>query len=218
MTGYRSSAIAALRKDKKLAPLLKKHGPMVRHTRTNPFQSLVRSIVYQQVSGAAAASIMKRFAALFPHEKFPTPEQVLALPPETLRGAGLSPQKTAYIIDLSIKFADGTITPQTLRRMSNEEVIMHLTRVKGIGVWTAHMFLMSTLQRQDILPTGDLGIQKGFQVVYGLRALPTHKKMETLARPWRAYASVASWYLWREADAQKKNVPVKKHTPRSRNK
>ena len=122
---------------------------------------------------------------------------------QNLRRAGLSPQKAMYIKDLAKKFLDGTIRHRSFHRMTNDEIIEHLVQVKGIGVWTAHMFLIFTLQRPDVLPTGDLGIQKGFQLVYKLKKLPDHKKMEELARPWRKHASVASWYLWRVADGTK---------------
>jgi DNA-3-methyladenine glycosylase II len=197
-------ALEVLKNDPYLAPWIEKRGVPKWEERGDPFRSLVRSIIYQQVTGKAAASILAKFVALFPQvEDFPTPTQVLEKSVEELRGAGLSGQKTAYIQDLAEKFLDGTIDPLSFSTMSNDEIIEHVVRVKGVGVWTAHMFLMTTLKRPDILPTGDLGIQKGFQVVYKLRSLPTHKKMEQLAKPWRAYATTASWYLWRAADEAK---------------
>ncbi|MDQ5955335.1 MAG: DNA-3-methyladenine glycosylase, partial [Patescibacteria group bacterium] len=170
------------------------------------FQSLVRSIIYQQVTGKAAAAIMARFVALYPGEEFPSPLTVRDTSIETLRSAGLSGQKAAYIKDLAEKCTDGTIDERLLPAMSNDEVVEHLVRVKGIGEWTAHMFLITTLERLDVLPVGDLGIQKGFKALYKLRKLPTPKKMEQLAKPWRPFASVASWYLWRVADDAKLKV------------
>ena len=191
--------------DKKLAKWMRTHGPMDESQwdrPKNPFHSLIRSIVYQQVSGKAATSILKKFKKLFGN-KFPTSAQVLGLPETELRSAGLSGQKTKYIRDLAEKFSDGTIEPRKFPKMTNDEIIEHLVRVKGIGVWTAHMFLLFTLRRPDILPTLDLGIRKGFQVAYGLKKLPDHKQMEKLAKSWRQHASLASLYLWQIADTKK---------------
>lgn len=197
-------ALAFLRKDKGFRALIKKHGPPVTlGARTNPFQALVRAIIYQQISGKAAASIMKKFEALFPGKKFPRPDQVRALTAVQLRKAGISPQKAAYLLDLAEKFYDGTIQPKKFSKMSNEEISLHLVQVKGIGQWTADMFLIFTLGRLDVLPVGDLGIQRGFKVHYNLRKYPTVKQMEKLAKPWREYASVGCWYLWRVADENK---------------
>ncbi len=183
----------------------------------NPFQALVRSIIHQQVSGRAAETIYARFCALFHDKKFPLPEIVCDIPIETLRSAGLSGQKASYIHDLAQKFAAGTINPRRLRTMSSVELEKHLIQVKGVGVWTVHMFLIFTLNRPDVLPTGDLGIRKGFQAVYGLKELPDHSKMEKLATPWRAHASAASWYLWRAADALSPNNRPRKTKAGARN-
>ena len=196
-----SESIAALQRDKRFAPLIKKHGVPDLKRGKNPFQALVRSIIHQQVSGAAAETIHARFLALFPAGKFPTPKAVRALPLAKMRAAGLSGQKASYIKDLAEKFADGTIRHRTLDSMETSALVEHLTRVKGIGVWTVHMFLIFTLNRPDVLPTGDLGIRKGFQSLYKLKELPDHAQMEKLARAWRPHASVASWYLWRVANS-----------------
>lgn len=169
----------------------------------NPFQALVRSIIHQQVSGAAAETIRARFVALFPKGKFPTPLMVREMPLSKMRAAGLSGQKASYIKDLALKFADGTIKHKSLHKMESIDIVDHLTQVKGIGVWTVHMFLIFTLNRPDVLPTGDLGIRKGFRTLYKLKDLPDHAQMEKLARPWRAHASLAAWYLWRVADKAK---------------
>ena|SRR6185503_8782001 len=211
-------SLKALRRHRHFAPLIRKHGPPKLRRGKNAFQALARAIIYQQISGKAALSIYTRFVALFgitlkgpidwekpSVQKFPTPAQVIALSPESMRTAGLSTQKISYIRDLAAKFKDGTIEPRKFPRMTNEEIIEHLTAVKGIGLWTAHMFLIFTLNRPDILPVGDLGIQKGFQNVFGLKKLPSSKQMEKLARDWREHASVASWYLWRVADSAKKS-------------
>lgn len=212
-------SLKALRRHRHFAPLIRKHGPPKLRRGKNAFQALSRAIIYQQISGTAALSIYKRFVALFGihlpgpinwekplARKFPTPEQVGAMPTGRMRAAGLSSQKVAYIKDLAQKFSDGTIAHRQLSRMTSEEIVVHLTQVKGVGVWTAHMFLIFTLGRPDILPTGDLGIRKGFQTVFKLRSLPTPTQMEKLAKDWREHASVASWYLWRVADGEKKRV------------
>jgi len=203
MSQILKESVRILKKDAHMGPLVQKYGVPVWEERGDVFRSLVRSIVYQQVTGKAAASILAKFVSLFNSCEFPTPAQVLKKSVEDLRGAGLSGQKTTYIRDLAEKFLDGTIDPSQFPRMTNNEIIEHVVQVKGVGVWTAHMFLMTTLKRPDILPTGDLGIQKGFQVVYKLRSLPTAEKMEKLAKPWRMHASAASWYLWRVADEAK---------------
>ena len=135
--------------------------------------------------------------------RFPSPEMVCAMPLGRMRTAGLSGQKASYIKDLAEKFTDGTIKHRSLHKMESADIVEHLTQVKGIGVWTVHMFLIFTLNRPDVLPTGDLGIRKGFQILYKLRDLPDHAQMEQLAKGWRAHASTASWYLWRVADGAK---------------
>ncbi len=196
-----NESLKILKQDRFFARLIAQHGVPDMAVRKNPFQALVRSIIHQQLSGKAAETIYARFLALFDNKKkFPMPEEVRALSLERLRSSGLSAQKTGYLRDLAEKFSDGTIRLDALKKMNNEEIIRHLTQVKGIGEWTVHMLLITTLNRPDILPTGDLGIRKGFQIVYGLNALPDKKHMEKLAASWRAHASVASWYLWRAAD------------------
>lgn len=200
----RNLSIFALSRDVHFARLIRKHGMPDRERRKNPFQALVCSIIYQQVSGKAAAAVLKRFSGLFGGKSFPKPEEVSKTSLAKLRSAGLSSQKASYVKDLAEKFFDGTIKYRSLHRMSNAEIIEHLTQVRGVGVWTAHMFLISALNRPDVLPTGDLGIRKGFQIIYGLKGLPDHAKMERLAKPWREHASIASWYLWRVADEAKR--------------
>ncbi len=209
-----ADSLAVLKRDPRFAVLIDKHGPPDLRPRTNLFQALIRSVIHQQLSGKAAATIYRRFTDLFESKKFPTPAQVCAIPLADLRSAGLSLQKCSYIKDIAEKFLDGTIKPRSLQAKSNEEIIGHLTRVKGIGIWSVHMLLIFTLNRPDVLPTGDLGIRKGFQIVYRLKDLPTPARMEQLATPWRQHASIASWYLWRAAD-EKKNV-LPKRTSRAK--
>lgn len=165
------------------------------------FETLVRSIVYQQLSGKVAAVIYGRLAALVPDGQM-TPEGILKVTPARMRKAGLSKQKTAYIRDLAKKTKTGKLDFELLRALPDQEVIELLTQVKGIGVWTAHMFLIFALQRHDVLPTGDLGVRSAIRKVYGLPELPHAKKIEELAACWRPYCSVASWYLWRSLDNQ----------------
>lgn len=202
--------LALLAKDKHIGPLIKKYGPPILKRDISYFQALVRSIIYQQVTGTAAAAIMARFVALFPKTAFPTPKQTNKKTIEQLRSAGLSGQKATYIKDLAEKFSDGTIREKDLDTMSTEEIMTHLIQVKGIGVWTVHMFMIFTLGRLNVLPVGDLGVRKGMQVVYKLQELPTPAKMEALAKPWRAHASLVAWYLWRVSDDTKVKTRKKK--------
>lgn len=191
-----------LKKDVRIGAFIIKHGPIThrRQHSGHAFQSLAEAIIYQQLSGKAADTILKRFVALWPSTKFPTPDDVLKVKTEKLRAIGLSGQKAAYMKDLAAKFKDGTINPKLFNKMSDEEIIEHVVAVKGIGEWTAQMFLMFTLHRPDVLPTGDLGIQKGFQRVFKLRAKPSPAQMERLARPWAGHRSLACMYLWRLLD------------------
>ncbi len=163
------------------------------------FQTLVRSIVYQQLSGRVASVIFGRLAALLPDGDI-TPAAILKLTPAKMRRAGLSKQKTSYIRDLARKTVRGKLKFELLPFLSDDDVIEELTQVKGIGVWTAHMFLIFALQRPDVLPVGDLGVRSAIRKVYGLEELPRAEQMVELAAAWRPYCSVASWYLWRSLD------------------
>jgi len=164
------------------------------------FSSLAEAIVYQQLNGKAAVTIFKRFAALAGEPL--TPDGILTLSDEQLRSVGLSKQKSAYLKDLSARTRDGLLDFAKLPDLPDDEVIKHLTQVKGIGVCTAQMFLMFTLKRQDVLPTGDYGVQAAIKKHYRKRKLPTPKEMEKIARPWAPYRSVACWYLWKSMDVK----------------
>jgi DNA-3-methyladenine glycosylase II len=192
-----------LKKDIHLGAFVIKHGPITsrRERATEAFQSLAEAIIYQQLSGKAAATILERFKNLWLKKKFPTPEDVLKIKIPKLRSAGLSGQKASYLKDLAAKFKDGTINPKLFPKMSDEDIIEHVVAVKGIGEWTAHMFLMFTLHRPDVLPVGDLGIQKGFQKLFKLRKRPSAKKMEKLAKSWSGHRTLACMYLWRYVDS-----------------
>lgn len=201
-------ALAHLRKDPKMAPLIAKYPKPTFNRQTShgkpvdPFYALCESIIFQQLSGKAADTILGRFLKLF-RAKHPTPKALLKLTDEEIRSTGVSGQKMSYLRDLANKFIDKTINEKGLEEWSDEEVRTHLIAVKGIGKWTADMFLMFYLQRPDILPTGDLIIQKNFGKLFKLRTLPSPEKMEKLSKPWQPYRTVASRYLWNLADDTK---------------
>ena len=195
-----ASAILAER-DPVLRRLVAEAGPArVRMPTEAHFATLVRAIVYQQLAGAAAAAIHGRLIAALDGEI--TPERLLSLPSGTLRSVGLSGAKAASLQDLATKVLDGTVVldPKGLRAESDAEVVARLSAVRGIGRWTAEMFLMFQLRRLDVWPTGDLGVRAAIKRAYNLADLPKPVDMERLAAAWRPYCSVASWYLWRSLD------------------
>ncbi len=182
--------------DKKLARLINEFGAPEFKEESNYFEALVRAIVYQQLSGKAASTIYKRFTNLFEDDVSLSPEDVINKTHEELRSVGLSNQKAAYVRNIAEAFDNGSI-PKNLDELKDKDVIERLTAIKGVGPWTAEMFLMFTLQRPDILPVTDLGIQKGMQLFCKLDELPTMEFMMRTAEPWQPYRTVASWYLWR---------------------
>jgi DNA-3-methyladenine glycosylase II len=184
--------------DPVLRAIIERVGPFRMEYGPAEFHSLAEAILYQQLNGKAAATIHKRFVALAGEP--PTPEGILKLTDEQLRSVGLSKQKSAYLKDLAAKTAAGLLDFSRLPEMPDEEVIKHLTQVKGIGVWTAHMFLMFSLRRPNVLPTGDYGVQMAVKKHYKKRKLPKPKDMEKIARAWEPYRSVACWYMWRSLD------------------
>lgn len=192
--------------DQTLASIIKTAGLPTIATHKNYYQELVESIISQQLSVKAADTILKRFLDLFPGNDFPTPGQILEKDIETLRSVGLSRQKGTYIQDLAVKVIEGTIVFDHLDMLSNEDIISELTKIKGVGVWTVHMFLIFCMGRLDVLPTGDLGIKNGIYSLYHLKEKPTPEEMEKIARmhTWHPYESVASWYVWHSLD----NKPV----------
>jgi DNA-3-methyladenine glycosylase II len=193
-------AILHLKKaDPVLRRLIETIGPYSIEYRPPEFETLVRSIVFQQLSGKVARVIYDRLESCVPNGRL-SPESILKLPPRKMRGIGLSRQKLTYIRDLASRTRCGEVDFTGLPAASDEEVIFALTQVKGIGVWTAQMFLIFALARPDVLPTGDLGVRKAMQNAYGLPELPKPSTMEELAAPWRPYCSVACWYLWRSLD------------------
>jgi DNA-3-methyladenine glycosylase II len=188
------------RSDKMLARLIKKVGPCtmkIRNRRT-PFVALVSAVTYQQLNGTAAETILKRFLALYPGKRFPTPEDVLATPEALMRAAGLSRAKTAAIKDIAAKTVEGIVpTSREILKLTNEEILERLTSVRGVGPWTVEMLLMFTLGRLDVLPSTDYGVRKGFAVTFGWKDLPTPKELLVYGERWRPHRSTAAWYLWR---------------------
>jgi len=183
--------------DKKLVPVIERHGSPTLTPTTNAVHSLARAIVSQQLSGKAADTIWGRFLALYPRSKFPSPAAILATEDTALRGVGLSGAKAAAIKDLARHVVDKKLVPRRLPAATDDEIAAMLLPVRGIGPWSIHMFLMFALARPDVLPVGDLGIRKGMQRHFGLRKLPEPDRMTKLAAPWRPYRSVAAWYMWR---------------------
>jgi DNA-3-methyladenine glycosylase II len=194
------SALRHLRKsDPILAGIIRRVGPFTIQYREPSFETLVRSIVYQQLSGRVASVIFARLHAAAGEPSL-TPAGVLKLRPDLMRRLGLSPQKTLYIRELAKHTRKGTIVFESLSEAEDTAVIEHLVRVKGIGVWTAQMFLMFALRRQDVLPVADLGIRSAMKRAYGLADLPKPAEMEKIAAPWKPWTSVACWYLWRSLE------------------
>lgn len=197
-----TQAIDHLRKrDRTLRRIITAHGPFALELKTDAFPVLVQSIISQQISTAAAASIRRRVDALRGRRKL-TAGWVLDQSDEQLRSCGISSQKLRYLRDLADKVDTRTVNLAKLPQQSDDDVIAELTQVLGVGVWTAQMFLIFSLGRLDVLPTGDLGIRAAIEREYQLPAHPTPRQCEELAAPWRPFASVASWYLWRSSDVK----------------
>jgi len=163
------------------------------------FQALARAIVFQQLSGKAAGTIMSRFNALYP-DNAPAPQAVLATSDEQMRAVGLSRQKIAYLRDLSLKVETGALPLDAVEHMTDDDLIEHLVQVKGIGRWTAQMFLMFRLGRPDVLPELDLGVQNAIRRAYRMRKRPTPKQVKRIGAKWSPHSSVACWYLWRSLE------------------
>jgi len=183
-----------------LCAIIDRVGPYRMQYRDPSFESLVRSIVFQQLHGSAARAIFDRLVAAA--GGVITPESILKLTAAQMRAAGLSKQKLSYVRDLAQRTHSGEVDFAVLRTLSDEAVITTLTKVKGIGEWTAHMFLIFALQRPNVLPTGDYGVRSAIKRAYRKRKLPTPAAMEKLAKSWHPYCSVAAWYLWRSMDGE----------------
>jgi DNA-3-methyladenine glycosylase II len=202
---YEKARRALARKDPVLGGLIRAHGAcgLAAAQHVDPFRALLHAIISQQLSTKAASTIEGRFAALLGGN--PTPAGVAKVSDEQLRAVGLSGQKIGYIRDLCARITGGSLVLQALDALPDDGVIEALTAVKGIGRWTAEMFLMFRLQRPDVLPVGDLGIVKAVQRAYGLRKVPSPDRLNRIGESWRPYRSVACWYLWASLD----NVPAK---------
>jgi 3-methyladenine DNA glycosylase/8-oxoguanine DNA glycosylase len=185
--------------DPVLGELIEVHGPYTPRPGDDPYASLVRAILYQQLAGSAARAIQRRFHLLYgdDEDRTPTPEQILSSSDDELRGAGLSRQKAGYLRDLAQHVADGALDFEGIASLEDGAVIERLTAVKGVGEWTAQMFLLGELGRPDVLPVGDLGVRRGMEVAYGLASTPTPQRAKEIGAPWAPYRSVGSWYMWR---------------------
>ena len=189
-----------------MARLMERTGPFhLPRTGRSHFAALAESIHYQQLAGAAAAAIHRRFVALF--DGRPLPAAVLALHPRTLRAAGLSRSKVASLRDLAAKVVDGTVPLRGIGRRSDEDIITRLSVVRGIGRWTAEMFLIFQLRRLDVWPVGDYGVRLGYALAYGLRKLPTPARLQAEGERFRPYRTVAAWYCWRAVHEHRKRAP-----------
>ncbi len=199
--------IAELSKlDKTMGKLIKRIGPMGLKPKKgkSPYQSLVEAVVYQQLTGKAAATILGRVLEIFPDSKFPSPEEIIRTKDERFRAAGLSGAKTAAIKDIAAKKLEGIIPEnRQITKLSDQEIIERLTSIRGVGPWTVEMMLIFKLGRPDILPTTDYGIRKGFALAYGRKELPTPKELLAYGERWRPYRTTAAWYLWRATDSKK---------------
>lgn len=186
--------------DPVLARIIAEVGPVGIIPRRERFQALARAIIFQQLAGAAANAIYGRFVGLFPDVGFPTPQQVLAKSVAELRSVGLSEKKALYIKDLASHIKDRKLDFHKFHRMDDDEIVAHLTQVKGIGKWTAEMFLMFNLGRPDVMPADDLGVQNAIMRHYRMRKRPNRKRLLRHAERWRPYRTAAAWYLWRSLD------------------
>jgi 3-methyladenine DNA glycosylase/8-oxoguanine DNA glycosylase len=199
----RKAALAHLSKDAAMARVIASVGEFEGWPPSaNPFRALARSVIFQQLSGKAAGTIFTRFIGIWGLEgdDFPEPAQVLAASEEQLRAAGLSRQKAASVRDLAEHFGSGELSLEHFEEWDDEEIIAHLTRVRGVGRWTAEMFLMFHLGRPDVLPVNDVGINRAMMKQYGLDALPKPPEVLRIGEAWRPWATVACWYLWRSED------------------
>ena len=189
-----------LKKDKNMKVLIKKFGRPDFNQGQDYFQSLLRSIVFQQLSGKAAQTIYERLVSLIPKTSNLCPNEVLKLNKDEMRKAGLSFQKINYVKNLADYFENNSLQKNNVEKMTEEEISKELIQIKGIGQWTVDMFLMFTLNRADILPYKDLGIQKGIMKIFKMKNLPSKMEMENCSKKWRPYRTIACWYLWRIAD------------------
>lgn len=192
----KQSVICHLNKDQRLAKLIRTIGNYEIRITKNKYESLVEAIITQQLSGSAAKSISKKFRNMY-STRFPKPIDVIKTSDTRLRRAGLSKMKTEYIKDVSKKIESRDLQLSKISKLSDEEVVAELTKIRGIGRWTAEMFLIFTLGRLDILPVGDLGLRKGIQKLYSMPEIPKDEEIRKIAEKWRPYRTIATWYIWK---------------------
>ena len=176
----------------------------------SPFEALIRAVAHQQLNGTAAETILRRFLALFPGDRFPLPEEVAAVPDDAIRAAGFSRSKLAAIRDICAKTLSGVVPDrEALAALPDEEIIQRLTECRGVGRWTVEMFLMFTLGRPDVLPVDDFGVRNGYRIAYGLEEMPSPKALLAAGECWRPHRTTASWYLWRAVDLSREVAAAK---------
>ena len=199
----RFSAAAAYRHlrgaDPVVGRLIDLHGPYRPRPAMDHYESLLRTVLFQQLNGRAASTIQQRWMDLY-GGRYPTPSELLATTDEAFRAAGISRQKTGYMRDIAERMLSGALDFRDMDERSDEEIVSQITAVKGLGEWSAHMFLMFQLGRPDVLPVGDYGVRNGMKVAYGLRELPSPTRAREIGAPWAPYRSVASWYMWRAVE------------------
>lgn len=194
-TSFAAAVAEVARRDPVMAKLIERTGPFrLPKPTTDHFAALAESILYQQLAGSAAAAIHRRFVALFNGNL--SPKAVLAVRPKKLRAVGLSGNKTASIRDLAAKVADGTVPLDRINRLSDDEIVTRLSVVRGIGPWTAEMFLIFQLRRLDVWPVSDYGVRKGYALAYGLKELPTPKQLQVEGERFRPYRTIPAWFCW----------------------
>jgi len=199
---WKKALVHLKKRDKMLGRVISRFGSLESKSfwgPTNPYEAIVESFIYQQISGSAADAIVKKFKGLY-GGRFPKPKEFLATSEKKVRSAGISPQKYSYIKDLCERLTKNELDLNSLDELPDEEIIAILDDIKGIGRWTAEMFLMFSLRRVNVFPMDDLGIQKGVRKVYGLTRVPSKDKMHSLSNRWDPYKSIASLYLWRSQD------------------
>jgi DNA-3-methyladenine glycosylase II len=206
------------KKDKVMARLIREVGPidLKPDALQSPYRALVRSVVFQQLHGKAAATILGRVVDLYPGKVFPDPEDLLKTQDKKLRAAGLSYSKILAVKDIATKTIEGVVpSTRKIARMENEDIIERLTSIRGVGLWTVEMMLIFKLGRPDVLPSTDFGVRKGFSITYGHKEMPTPKALLAYGEIWRPYRTTAAWYLWRAADRAKLVGAKKKVTKRA---
>ena len=190
-----------MNKDPEVIPLIKSFELEESPVEINYFRSLIRSIIFQQLNGKVANVIFDRFIGLFPNNRFPNPQNVIDMEKDHMRSAGISNPKIKYIKNIAEAFLNNSINKSNFKNLSNQDIMEQLTLIKGVGPWTVQMFLMFTLKRSDIFPTGDLGVRKGFKMYFKLKEIPDHETMLSKAKIWKPYRTIMAMYFWKVVDS-----------------